>query len=181
MRKLALLLLFALPLVAADFDNIVIRDGNTSFNYGGDRDGDGLGRRYAYFEKDGVAYAITDAATLKRILAELRPQMELGEEQARIGAEQARIGGMQAAVGAEQAAIGAQQAAHWDDQGRARELEAAQRKLQRRQEQLAEQQRPLAEKQQALAEKQREAADRAKKRIEAIFEEALRGGTAKRR
>src|SRR3712207_7232600 len=56
------------------------------------------------FEKDGVRYVITDPAMLKRINDAVRPQVELGNQQARIGEEQARIGAQQAKVGAEQAA-----------------------------------------------------------------------------
>ena len=181
MRKLALLLLLTLPVFAAKFENIVVRNGDTTFN-----DGDAprlrdLGRRYAYFEKDGVAYVITDANVLKQVFDELQPQIDLGREQARIGEEQARVGGLQAAVGGEQAALGAQQASHWDEPARMRELEAKQRKLQRRQAELQEQQRPLAELQEVLAEKQRVESSRARKRLANLFDGAVRSGVAKRR
>lgn len=184
MRKLAFLLLaFTLPLFAADFENVVVRDGNTSFSEGhlGASDLAGLGRRYAYFERSGVRYVIRDEATLERLLKVLQPQVDLGEEQARIGGQQAKLGQKQAELGQQQAAIGAQQATHWNDQELARELQEKQRRLQQRQEELAEQQRPLADQQRVLAEKQREASRRAKVRMAAIFEEALRSGVAKRR
>jgi hypothetical protein len=182
MRKLAplFLLVLALPLFA--FENIVIRDGDHSVSWGRDPRVAGVhGRQFAYFEKDGTGYVITDQAVLQRLMAETREQAEIGEEQARIGNEQARIGALQAEVGAQQAAIGAQQAAASDDRARSRELEAKQRKLQRRQEALAEQQQPLAIQQQELGEKQRVAGLRARAAVQKIFEEALRSGVAKRR
>jgi hypothetical protein len=183
MRKLALLLLaIALPLFAATYDSVVVRNGDTTFSFGGDPDDTAdYGRRFASFEKNGARYLITDAAVLDRIDKELRPQVELGNEQARLGSEQARLGGLQAELGAQQAVIGAKQAAAWNDSDRQRELQAQQHKLQQRQEALAEQQRPLADKQRVLADKQREAGDRAKKRLDTIFDEAIRNGTAKRR
>jgi ribosomal protein L44E len=182
MRKLAFLLLaFALPLFADTFQNVVIRDSNRSFSDGDADDLAGLGRRYASFERDGVRYVIRDEATLARLLKELQPQVDLGHEQAEIGGQQAKLGQKQAELGQQQAAIGAQQAAHWNDRELAGELQEKQRRLQRRQEELADQQRPLAEQQRVLAEKQREASRRAKVRMAAIFEEALRNGVAKRR
>jgi len=183
MRKLVFLLLaFTLPLFAATFENVVIRDGNRSFSDGDAHDDDlaGLGQRYASFERDGVRYVIRDEATLERLQKVLQPQVDLGEQQARIGGQQAKLGQKQAEVGQQQAAIGAQQATHWNDQELARELQEKQRRLQQRQEELAEQQRPLAEQQRVLAEKQREASRRAKARMGAIFVEALRSGVAKR-
>lgn len=184
MRKLAFLLLaFALPLFAATFENVVIRDGSTSYSDGevGSSDLAGLGRRFAYFERGGAGYVIRDEATLARILKEIQPQIDLGDEQARVGGQQAKLGQKQAELGQQQAAIGAQQATHWKDREYSRELQEKQRRLQRRQEELAEQQRPLAEQQRVLAERQREASRRAKLRLAAIFDEALRNGVAKRR
>ena len=182
MRKLALILLaLALPLFADTFENVVIRDGKISFSDGDAHGLSGLGQRYAYFEKGGVGYVIRDEATLARVLRELQPQIDLGHEQARIGEQQAKLGQKQAELGQQQAAIGAQQATHWNDRELSRELQKKQSRLQQRQEELADQQRPLADQQRVLADKQREASRRAKVRLGAIFDEALRNGVAKRR
>ena len=184
MKKIALLVLaFTLPLFADSFINIVIRDGKRSYSNGerGDTDLSGLGRHYAYFERNGVGYVIHDDATLDRLQEAIQPQVELGEEQAKLGAEQAKLGQKQAALGQQQAEIGAKQAAHWNDREYSRELQEKQRVLQLRQQELAEQQRPLAEQQRILGDRQREAGRKAKARIDAIFEESLRKGVAKRR
>lgn len=181
MRKLALLLLLALPLSAADFRNIIVRDGDHSYVHidGNARDLDHLGRHFAYFERDGVAWLITDDDTLDELERVMRPQAELGEEQARLGREQAELGRQQAALGAKQAAIGAEQAHARGD--RARELQRRQRELADEQRELAEQQRPLAAEQRRLGEKQREAGRIARAKMERIFARAISTGVAKRR
>ena len=181
MRTLALLLLLALPLSAADFRNIIIRDGDHSYVHmdGAERDLDHLGRHFAYFERNGVAWVITDDDTLEELERVMRPQVELGEEQARLGREQAELGRQQAAIGAKQAAIGAQQAEARGE--RARELQRRQSELADQQRELADQQRPLAAEQRKLAEKQREAGRIARGKMERIFERAISSGVAKRR
>jgi hypothetical protein len=186
MRKLALLLLvmvfaLALPAVAATFENVLIRNGDQSFMDGNsdDMDVSGLGRHYAYFERNGVAYAIRDTATLGRLSKLLEPQRALGREQARVGEQQAALGQKQAALGAKQAALGAEQV---DARGaHARELARRQEELADRQRELADQQQPLAAEQRRLAGRQREAARIARPQLEKIFEEAIRSGVAQRR
>ena len=182
MRKLALLLLvFALPASAATFGTVIIRNGDHSFTQGRADDADlsGLGRRYAYFERNGVAWVIRDAATLERLHQLLEPQRALGREQARVGEQQAAVGAKQAAIGVKQAALGAEQiharGAH------ARELARRQSELADRQRELADEQEPLAEQQRELAAKQREALRVARPQLEKIFEDAIRSGIAVRR
>lgn len=182
MRKLALLVLvLALPLSAATYDNIIVRKGNHSYVHT-NRDApdvDDLGRHFAYFERNGAGYVIRDAATLQRIERVLQPQVDLGNEQARLGQQQAALGSKQAALGAKQAALGIEQIGA--SGARARELQRRQSELAEQQRELADQQRPLADEQRELAEKQREASRVALAQMEKLFDEAVRSGVAKRR
>ncbi|HEX8410611.1 MAG TPA: hypothetical protein VF883_17235 [Thermoanaerobaculia bacterium] len=182
MRKFVLVLLaLALPLSAATFDNIIVRNGNHSYVHTNRHapDTESLGRHFAYFERNGVGYVIRDAATLQRIERVLQPQVQLGNEQARLGQQQAALGQKQAALGARQAALGAQQISARG--ARASELQRRQSELAEQQRELADQQRPLADEQRELAEKQREASRVALGRMEKLFDEAVRSGVAKRR
>jgi hypothetical protein len=162
MRKLALLLVLALPLLAARYDSISSGD-------------DGP----VYFERDGVRYVIHDPATIEKVERIVQPQVELGKQQAALGEQQAAIGQKQAEIGRRQAELGVQQISARGEH--ARRLQRRQQVLSEEQNELAEQQRPLAEQQRILGEKQREASRIAKPKLEKIFEEALRSGVAKRR
>jgi hypothetical protein len=183
MRKLAplFLALLALPLFAAQYGTVVIRDGDRQYA-DGFRDDTDLpeGGRYAYFERDGVGYMIRDEATLARLRKIVKPQEELGEQQAKVGAEQAALGAKQAALGARQAALGMQQASAGSS-ARQRELGAQQHALAEQQRELARQQEPFAEQQRILGQKQREAGRVARRQFEKVFDEAIRSGVAKRR
>lgn len=184
MRKLGLLLLaaLALPLFAAGYGSIVIRDGDRQYSQGGaHRPGDSsnLGRRYAFFERDGVGYVIRDADTLARIGEIIKPQQDLGEQQAKLGAAQAAIGAKQASLGAKQAAVGLQQAGA-SNAARASQLAARQQELAQQQAALAGQQQPLAEQQRLLGEKQHAASKVARRALEKLFDDAIRTGVAKR-
>lgn len=187
MRKLVLVLLglfvltVALPLSAATFDNIIVRNGNHSYVHTNRNapDVDDLGRQFAYFERNGAGYVIRDAATLQRIERLLQPQVDLGSEQARLGQQQAALGAKQAALGAKQAALGAQQISARG--ARATELQRRQHELAEQQRELADQQRPLADEQRELGEKQREASRIALGQMEKVFDEAIRSGVAERR
>jgi len=181
MRILLLAFALALPLFAATYENVVIRDGDHSYIDGDGRDvhASTLGRHYATFERDGVGYIIRDEATLARLRKAMQPQLKLGREQARLGEQQAELGARQAALGTRQAALGTQQAISRADQSR--RFEAQQQELARQQEKLADEQRPLADAQRVLADKQRVAAREGRRQIEKIFDEAIRNGIAKRR
>jgi hypothetical protein len=180
MRKLALLLLLAFPAFAATYQNVVIHDSSRSYVDGDtSRDLSDLGKHYAYFERDGIGYAIHDPATLARLRTILQPQVDLGAQQAGLGERQAELGAKQAAIGSQQAELGLEQINARGE--RARRLQRRQNELSGEQSALAEQQRPLAEQQRALAAKQREAARVAKPKMEKIFEDAVRSGVAKRR
>jgi len=100
------------------------------------------GRHYAYFERNGHGYVITDPDTLDRIAAVYAPQLALGSRQAALGQKQAAIGMNQAKSGMEQARLGIQQV---HDDSRATE---------RRQQELSKQQDTLGEKQDALGREQ---------------------------
>ena len=174
MNILALLLLFA------TYTNVVIHDHPHSYIHGdSSRVRTDLGKHYAYFERDGVAYVIHDPATLARLQTILQPQVELGQKQAALGQQQAELGRKQAALGARQAELGVQQISARGE--RANRLSRRQQELASEQNVLAGQQQPLAEQQRILGEKQREAGRVARPKMEKIFEEALRSGIAKRR
>lgn len=182
MRKLALLLLVsALPAFAGTFENVIVRDGDHFYIHGSTdrREVDDLGERYAYFERDGVAYAIVDAGTLRRIQKAMEPQVALGREQARVGEKQAAVGRRQAALGRKQADLGREQAHARGEH--ARELARRQNELTEQQRALAAEQRPLGNEQRELGARQREAARVATAQMERIFEDAIRAGTATRR
>lgn len=185
MRKFALLLLAlaAFPLCAATYGTIVFRDGDRHYTDGDSDDADhatGLGRYYAFFERDGVAYVIDDESALARIRKIVKPQTELGRQQAKLGTQQAALGMKQAALGAKQAALGAQQAATTSG-ARSRALAGKQRELSDQQRDLSDQQRPLGEQQRVLGAKQREASREARQLLEQLFDDAVRDGVAKRR
>jgi bla regulator protein BlaR1 len=174
-------LVFLLTLLAATFQNVVIHDGPRSYIDGDSslRHLSDLGDHYAYFERDGAGYVIHDAATLAKLRTILRPQVDLGAQQAELGQRQAELGQKQAELGQRQASIGLEQI---DARGeRAQRLQRRQRELGEEQSALAEQQRPLAEQQRQLAAKQREAARIAKAKMEQVFDDAIRTGNAKRR
>jgi bla regulator protein blaR1 len=177
MNVLALLLLFA------TYANVVIHDHPDSYVDGdSSRNLSSLGKHYAYFERDGVGYAIQDPATLAALQRILEPQRELGRQQAELGARQAEIGAKQAAVGARQAKLGAEQIGARGARGeRASRLAERQRELAEEQSELADRQQPLARQQRVLAGKQREAARIARPKMEKIFDDAVRSGLATRR
>ena len=182
MNKLPLLLLaLALPLSAATIDNIIVRKDNQSYVHTNRNapDVDDIGDHFAYFEHDGTAYVIRDAATLQRIHRVLQPQVDLGNEQARLGRQQAALGEKQAALGRKQAALGMEQVSARG--ARARELQQRQHELAEQQRELAEQQRPLGDEQRELGEKQRKASRVALTQLEKLFDDAVRTGVAKRR
>jgi hypothetical protein len=181
------LALAAAPLVGHD-SHFAYCEGRSCYMDGMDSDSmDELRRKYdraALFELDGKEYVITDPATLDRIKAALRPQMELGKKQAALGAEQAKLGAEQAKLGGQQAALGARQAALALD----RDADAERADLQRRQSALGAQQAELGRQQSVLGQRQaelgrqQEAAGReAKKTLAAIASEAVRTGKATRR
>ncbi|HVG25873.1 MAG TPA: hypothetical protein VND45_17075 [Thermoanaerobaculia bacterium] len=172
--------LLLLTLLAATYDNIAIHDNGRSYmEMRGNRELSDLGGRYAYFERDGVAYVIRDAATLDQLRAILRPQVELGEQQAALGRQQAALGEKQAAIGQRQAELGMQQVGASGE--RSRRLHVRQRELAAQQSELADQQRPLGEQQRVLGARQREASRVAKPKLEKIFADAIRTGIAKKR
>jgi hypothetical protein len=180
MRMLGVVVLLAVVLTASagNVENIYIKDGDHSFSHGKFDKHPHIGNKGAYFERNGVPYVIDDQAMLVRIDRAVEPQARIGNEQAELGAEQARIGIEQARLGMEQAAIGLRQATAGGAQ--ARRLAARQRELDREQARLGEQQRPLGEKQRVLGEQQKAAAREVEQKLEALFEEAVRTGIARK-
>ncbi|HEY0143922.1 MAG TPA: hypothetical protein VGF48_23755 [Thermoanaerobaculia bacterium] len=140
--------------------------------------------RAAVIEQKGVEYVITDPATLDRIKELLRPQMELGRKQAALGAEQARLGAEQARLGSQQAALGARQAAlamQRDSDREQKELSRQQNALGAQQGELGRQQGLLGKQQGELGRQQGAAGREVQRKIEAMADELIRTGKAKRR
>ena len=160
---------------------VVYSDGDVTFANGisGD-DLSGLRRAYghhfAYFERDGRSYVITDPDTLDRIAALYEPQWKLGRQQAELGRKQAALGRQQADLGREQARIGMEQI-HDHSQS----IERRQNELGKKQDDLGEKQDVLGKQQEALGRQQEDIAHSAEKQIEVIFDQAIRTGVAKRR
>lgn len=134
------------------------------------------GRHFAYMERDGSAYLITDPGTLDRIAAAYLPQQQLGRKQAELGAKQAALGAQQAELGREQARIGVRQT---HDQSES--LERRQKDLGKEQDKLGEKQDELGRQQEAMGHQQEDLARQAEKEIGIIFDQAIRTGVARKR
>jgi hypothetical protein len=194
MRRLAAVVLFALtalPLFAAGKSTrIVIRDGDSTYMTGDfDSSSDARydnaagGRHYAWFERDGESWLITDPAVLAQLRDATRAQRGIGSDQGALGSRQAELGRRQAELGRKQAELGREEAASAvaGDRDRQREFSAKQRDLSEQQRALSEKQRELSGKQRELSAKQREVSRQVQRNIEKIFEDAMRSGVAKRR
>lgn len=170
--------------VAATVENIIVKDGKTSYvNMNGDGRHDSLksyGSRYASFELDGTRYVITDEATLDEIREILAPQTELGKRQAALGEEQAELGRQQADLGRQQAELAHRQARIAPASPTAG-FGQAQRELGKKQRALGERQRELGDRQRELGDLQREAGEKAEEALEKVFRTAVRNGVAQRR
>ncbi|MES1244522.1 MAG: M56 family metallopeptidase [Acidobacteriota bacterium] len=149
------------------------------------------GEPLLYFRRNGKAYVVRDAATVKAAQELFRPQMELGEKQGALGGQQGELGGRQGELGAKQAELGAQQASlaakrvRLDDDKAAdeldREMEALndkQEELGRKQEELGRQQEALGRKQEELGRQQEKLGREAEVRFRGLVDEALKSGKA---
>ena len=145
-----------------------------------------------YFRRNGKAYVVRDAATLKAAEELFRPQMELGERQGELGAQQGELGGRQGELGAKQGALGAKQATLAARRVRSKEddkeagsidqemaeLNHQQEELGRQQEALGRQQEELGKRQEELGRQQERLAQEAQTKFRALIDEALRAGKA---
>jgi hypothetical protein len=134
------------------------------------------GRHFAYVERDGHGYVITDPDTLDRIAAVYTPQTKLGRQQAELGAKQASLGAKQAEIGREQARIGMRQTHEHSES-----LEQRQNELEKQQNALGEKQDVLVRQQETMVQQQEDLARTAEKQLAAIFDQAIRTGVAKKR
>jgi hypothetical protein len=134
------------------------------------------GRHFAYMERDGYGYVITDPDTLDRIAAVFAPQWDLGRKQAALGGKQAALGSQQADLGREQARIGMRQI--HDHSG---SLEHRQNELSKEQDKLGEKQEVLGRQQEEMGRRQDDLAKTAEKQMATIFDQAIRTGVAKKR
>jgi hypothetical protein len=160
---------------------VVFSDGNmTSANGISAEDLRALQRQYghhfAYMERDGHGYVITDPDTLDRIGAAYSQQWKLGRKQAELGQKQAALGAQQAQIGTEQARIGMRQT--YDHSA---SLDRRQNDLGRQQDKLGEKQDAMGRQQDAMGRQQEDLARQAEKEIAVIFDQAIRTGVAKKR
>lgn len=160
---------------------VVYSDGDVTFANGISADDlSGLrkayGHHFAYFERDGRSYVITDPDTLDRIAAVYEPQWKLGRKQAELGQKQAALGRQQADLGREQARIGMRQT--YDH---SQSLDRRQNELGKQQDGLGEKQDALGKQQEAMGRQQDDLAHTTERQIAAIFDQAIRTGAAKKR
>lgn len=157
-----------------------------------------LGKKWGgdviWFERDGKAYAIRDAATVAKAHELFAPQTELGEQQGALGEQQGALGEQQGKLGVQQAKLGAQMATLAAEQAeramkgeegseqafesRVKELEENMEELGRQQEALGAKQEALGEKQEKLGEQQEKLAMEAEKKLDALIDEAVKKGLA---
>jgi hypothetical protein len=160
---------------------VVYADGGVTFANGISGDDLGVlqrayGHHFAYFERDGQRYVITNPDTLDRIAAVYAPQMNLGRKQTDLGAKQAKLGAQQADLGRQQARIGMRQV--YD---RSQTLARQQTELGKKQDQLGEKQDALGRQQEEMGRRQDDLAKTAEKQMATIFDQAIRTGVAKKR
>ena len=131
-----------------------------------------------YVRQDGGAYVIRDAAILRRAMAIMAPQQELGRRQGELGKQQGALGRQQGALGAQQGRLGAQMALSTPAQ--MRELGRQQGALGRQQGALGAQQAALGQRQAALGREQARLSELARPQFRALLDEAIRRGLAQR-
>ena len=131
-----------------------------------------------YVRRDGAAWVIRDAATLRRAEAIFEPQRALGARQSALGERQAALGRRQSVLGSEQGRLGARQANATPKEQLA--LGREQLALGEQQNALGAQQNALGQQQAALGREQARLAREADIAFQALLEDALRRGVAQR-
>lgn len=134
------------------------------------------GEPLLYVRRDGKAYLIRDAATLRQADAIFAPQQALGRQQAALGSRQAGLGSRQAALGGRQAELSSRQVAARRPSA---DFSREQEELGRQQAALGEQQRALGEQQARLGEEQARLARAAQAKFRALVDASLRRGVAR--
>ena len=169
-------------------DDMTIMDGSSRDVAKAKKLRDGKGD-ILWFERDGKAYVVRDAATLKAARNLLEPQARLGAKQGDLGGKQGELGAKQGDLAARQGALAAKQGAlavehaqgGRDSAGlgkRQQELNDLQQELGRQQEQLARLQEELGRKQEELGRQQEEIYRKAEKELQALIDRALKSGVA---
>lgn len=179
------LLLAAVPLAFARSTHrthIVNTDTDTEVRLVRESDGDS----WASFERGGVRYVTHNTAVVAEVEKALEAHRELSEEHSRLGRRHSDLGREHAALGREHARLGreharlARRASTSDVEREQRALEAEQRKLEDKQRALEDRQRDLEQQQRDLEAKQRAADRDTNRKVEQIFERAVKEGKAKR-
>ena len=131
-----------------------------------------------YVRQDGGAFVIRDAAILRRAMAIMAPQQELGRRQGELGKQQGALGRQQGALGREQGRLGRMMAdARLREIG---ELGRQQGELGRQQGALGAQQAALGQRQAALGREQARLAEQARPQFRALVAQAIQRGLAQR-
>lgn len=131
-----------------------------------------------YVRRDGAAWVIRDAETIRRARAIFAPQEALGARQAELGSRQAALGSRQAALGAEQGRLGVRQASATPRDAEA--LASEQSELSRQQGALGAQQEALGRQQGQLGREQDRLGREAEESFRALVQDAIQHGLAER-
>jgi bla regulator protein BlaR1 len=208
MTRLFLALALLAPAVFAHDDDstegtswVLVRDEHTTSMHGDMKDLKlarrhlrRLGPGFLWFRHDGEEYVVQDGKVIEQIEAAVRPQEELGSEQARLGQRQAELGQQQSRLGQKQGRLGQQQAetamgrSHRDVKGERpraadreaeEDLEATQRELSRAQETLGREQEKLGREQEKMGAQQQKLSKEFQRKVESLIVASLHDGTAK--
>jgi len=166
---------------------IVMRDGDRITMNGDTRDIEAArsftkkyGPEFLWFRQDGKQYVVKDARVVEEIDQAIRPQEELGHDQARLGARQADLGRQQAALGRRQAQLGVEMARSGMNGERPdRAVDEEMQELSRAQEALGREQEKIGHEQEKMGRKQERLSKQVEEKVRSLIETALADGSAK--
>lgn len=167
--------------------HMVSTDDGFEFQFIREDDGDA----WASLKRDGVRYVTHDHGVLEDIEDAMRPYRELSQEHSALGRKHSELGREHSALGREHSRLGREHSkvsrdvsagriSESEADQRRRELESEQRKLEDKQRALEARQRDLEGEQRGIEARQRAAERDVNRKIEEIFERAVRDGKAKR-
>ena len=131
-----------------------------------------------YVRRDGAGYLIRDPDILRRAAAIMKPQQDLGDRQGQLGDQQGKLGNRQGQLGEQQGRLGERMADSTPRQ--MEELGRHMDELGRQQEALGDQQEALGRRQEELGREQERLAELAQPQLEALVNDAIRRGLARR-
>lgn len=133
-----------------------------------------------WFERDGRAYVIRDAATVQQIESLFQAQKDLARQQGELGKRRAEIGAEQAEIAARGAELSAQEAEQWSRgaQADATGVESQRKELDEEMKQLDEPRAELDRQQDELSLQQRKLARQSEIQAREILGRAVASGLA---